>query len=442
MLALPLLALSLLACRSHERPPEDAGWAPPTARSGSRLRRRMAELDSGERVFLGWHDTELDVDCSFRPGADGVLRCRPSGGNANAFLDPACAMRVADTTAGCPPRRFVSRALDGVCPGADETFRVGARLEPSDVFRVSGERECDRSHDALRDRHDYYALERVAESQLVAGEIVVPPRSDARVVPAWLVTKDGGAEVFGLYDGQRSELCDPWPYAEESPCVPRSAARVRRGSGAECDSDWAVSEECHTRPDVAVRAFTDACREPEARLVGALAAELPAECSFVGPGTRYEHAPAPAGTFGRVTREPARDGPVQVRRWVASDGTLVVAPWPLRDPSRGEWCSPLELGGVTVCAPTAVGSGGLFADSECTIPASDFIPLASCAELHFFTHDGCGAPERLYRPGPTPEAVYELTGGDCRPSAVSPVGFSTLIEVPLAELPQLRVVIE
>jgi hypothetical protein len=46
--------------------------------SGSRLKANVLTAADGTTHLLGWHDTQLDVDCAFGLASDDVMRCLPS----------------------------------------------------------------------------------------------------------------------------------------------------------------------------------------------------------------------------------------------------------------------------------------------------------------------------------------------------------------------------
>jgi hypothetical protein len=92
-----LMALLLLACKKGDPGPQGtpgergpagvqgpAGAAGPTgaagkdqAASGTRLHAKYLTASDGARVFVGWHDTQLNQDCAFATASDGQTRCLP-----------------------------------------------------------------------------------------------------------------------------------------------------------------------------------------------------------------------------------------------------------------------------------------------------------------------------------------------------------------------------
>lgn len=62
--------------------------------SGSRIRARVGMTPDGAKMFLGWYDTELGINCRFRKLDGPVARCYPLVGEValfnNLFLDSSC----------------------------------------------------------------------------------------------------------------------------------------------------------------------------------------------------------------------------------------------------------------------------------------------------------------------------------------------------------------
>lgn len=63
--------------------------------SGARLKARVAVSDDGATQFLGWRDTEQNIDCAFMRASDGKLRCLPlTSGIGTLFADSQCTARM------------------------------------------------------------------------------------------------------------------------------------------------------------------------------------------------------------------------------------------------------------------------------------------------------------------------------------------------------------
>lgn len=73
--------------------------AAPKFVGGARLRPRVLLGADGSREQLGWHDTQLDTECSYRLATDGVSRCLPPV-RERAYLDPSCTQLVVRSGGG------------------------------------------------------------------------------------------------------------------------------------------------------------------------------------------------------------------------------------------------------------------------------------------------------------------------------------------------------
>jgi hypothetical protein len=101
--------------------------------SGSRIKMTVLSTPDGAKAFMGWRDTELDLDCNFQLAADGAMRCLPVTdtfqiGNTN-FGDAACTIPVA-TRSGCAGQepRHILRYPDQTCPaGGFRVFQAGTK---------------------------------------------------------------------------------------------------------------------------------------------------------------------------------------------------------------------------------------------------------------------------------------------------------------------------
>ena len=114
---------------------------------GTRLKARFAVEANGVSAFLGWHDTKLELDCSFQELGDGQLRCLPylySGVPVinEVFADTGCTQRIAEIVPdaswyeGCAIPRFARArpAPKGATPEPLRLFRVGARTGNAPAF--------------------------------------------------------------------------------------------------------------------------------------------------------------------------------------------------------------------------------------------------------------------------------------------------------------------
>lgn len=108
-----VLAALLAGCSSSDpTSTTDAPTGPGDGRpgmdftSGSRLKARYLVAEDGSRTLLGWHDSMLDVNCSFQLAEDGARRCLPEDlrpSSIRAFSDASCTNEVFYVSSTCDP---------------------------------------------------------------------------------------------------------------------------------------------------------------------------------------------------------------------------------------------------------------------------------------------------------------------------------------------------
>lgn len=93
--------------------------APAASMSGTRLQARYFNADDGAREFIGWYDTQLMAECSFKRSGDGEIRCLPKAKAIVLYsLDAACTQPVSDyspTPCGGSLAYFGLPVLDAGC---------------------------------------------------------------------------------------------------------------------------------------------------------------------------------------------------------------------------------------------------------------------------------------------------------------------------------------
>jgi hypothetical protein len=92
---------------------------------------KVLTTPDGAKQLSGWHDTTLNIDCSFGLAADGMTRCVPTD-VADAitlrFGDAACTIPVAyyNNSCGGSVPSYVRQFGEGTCPSTgDHYFAVG-----------------------------------------------------------------------------------------------------------------------------------------------------------------------------------------------------------------------------------------------------------------------------------------------------------------------------
>jgi hypothetical protein len=183
-------------------------------RSGSRLKARYVDGGGEAKWFMGFFDTELEIDCAFRRAADGEIRCLPA---EVALTRDYFGMNFADDTCSTPlltnttlHREFVLLDPD-FCPGP------GAEEPPVRVIAIGGtegERQAyHRNVEGVCVPDDVLqvgvATTEVAPSRFVKATRLPPADPNALLQPVQLEGEDGSYEVPGFWDDERGEPCRP-----------------------------------------------------------------------------------------------------------------------------------------------------------------------------------------------------------------------------------------
>jgi len=266
------IGLALTAC-SGDDPPESPPESPPLAptgetgeppgpaegdrgdalgprfASGTRLvARSVGASDSDDRVFVNFHDTDLDVPCAFTLASDEVLRCLPVTALqlGTAYLDANCQQPVNAYPCDAPlyDRLAVSRELDDECDpdGFVVEVREVAIVEPVDGVFTNATGSCEPWPGDPPVVGQVGAL--VDPATFVAG--TVEERVTRQGFGVREIVADDGAQrhldLFTEADGD----CAMRYLADLGPrCVPANVAIL--GAGPEVDW-WFGDAQCATTP--------------------------------------------------------------------------------------------------------------------------------------------------------------------------------------------------
>ena len=93
--------------------------------SGSRIKLRFSTTADGARMFRGWHDTALDVDCNPGQASDSKSRCLPetSAFVGVYFANALCTMPLAEQSACNTPPKYAVELRNCGGFGAGSAFR-------------------------------------------------------------------------------------------------------------------------------------------------------------------------------------------------------------------------------------------------------------------------------------------------------------------------------
>lgn len=197
---------------------------------GKRLKPKFVQAADGTRGLVGWHDTLLDVDCSFQKAMDGELRCLPFKNRAGnqfdrGFVADGCngaALMVdkRDPSARdtCGPEKFFPSTDDTTCPPKTRIELVGAASNATSYWYSEG--ACQMS--GLDQGWKLYSLTaEVPPAEWVKGTLANEPAKDG-LSPAFVTGEDGSKGFFGWVDAAHGDT--PCGFARaadgETRCLP------------------------------------------------------------------------------------------------------------------------------------------------------------------------------------------------------------------------------
>jgi hypothetical protein len=180
---------------------------PPQVVDGSRLK-AWYHTSGSTKLFGGWTDTKLGIDCAFDDDGSGQLRCIPVGAY-NGSIMRLFVSTYSDTACTTPSFAAYAPARDGACQPpppmfahADGIFAVDGAITGQAYVR--GAMSCI----AFTAFPVQYALSsRVESSEFVAA--VVEEQGTERLRLRTFVGADGSRQAFEIYDTAYGLVCNP-----------------------------------------------------------------------------------------------------------------------------------------------------------------------------------------------------------------------------------------
>lgn len=400
-----LFALLLGAC-SEPPPPQstDAGTVGGDAgssgeltmdepmKAGSRLAVRVDRAEGGAYQHLGFYDTQLGANCTFRRVGDAApqYRCLTVRAYvAFAYRDAACTDRVA-LVRSSPLRpaegdlAFATERNWAGCHGMWDTFRVGAEITPAQLFQLDSGGDCLPTTPHATER--VHELSPGSDEAFVAGtEHVVSFANGLEAV--YVVGEDGSAAFDSLREG--GETCSVEQMGDGYRCASRLAySRGTLYADSACGGTLVAS----------VTDFSPRCgatvHAPPQRVHRIEMDEHGCSASFVGlfaVGARHDRAwnaesacmevsypltsyyelggALSADALPQVELVDVGSGRLRVRHYAAPDGTVFNGQSAWHDESLGVGCEPTETAdGAIRCLPGSLQGLELFSDAACSAP--------------------------------------------------------------------------
>jgi len=375
-------------------------------RSGSRLRRVVRQHSDGTRDFVGMHDVDLDVDCSFQGDGD-ALRCRPVVDGVRVvsgfidYIDVDCTQPIAEVFPADEqaPRYLVSSVEETTCRWRDATFALGAArdIAPDATIytRVAG--DC---APLTAGESAYYAIDREIDRPELAGgtEIAV---GEGRISMRQVEGDDSSrsCDSYSLHDSELETDC-ALAYGEDDAirCLPDAAYAMTLSTDPMCATDTTVAVtggECDREVGYVSAPGPETCpRRARIHLLGEAMAgtlywELSGTCEqfalYEGETAHRLGAAVSAGSFAAFARDWVPLGGRLERGDLVDEGGLRFHRFSMRDTEMDHICAfALAADGTERCLPWDAPDlpvayvDSRYRDADCTQAVSVAIAIDAC----------------------------------------------------------------
>jgi hypothetical protein len=449
----------------------DGAVAALEARSGSRLKARWSVAPDGRRVFLGWFDSRMNVDCAFGRAADGLYHCLPGQLGAALpayyFADPACtqpAVLVGRTvptfaTTACGPASFITRYDFMTCNLGIRVFQVGAEITGQTFSKLGG--GCRAAFPQPGTTAFTVGPEVPLDSFVRATVEGVPVSTGGSLQPTVFAADDGARQPFGWQDASDRAACRILRLGDGAlHCVTRSAAvSTVSFSDTACTQPALATSNCGPVPRYAYA--TEAGRCPEVHTVRTVGDRL-ATYQYGLDGTCTPRsgantlvyavgAEAPPQSFAPFDVSDETTGQLRRRGQSLAGQPSLLTGWV--DADRNTPCRAIRFGDKVRCAPVPVAGDAIaYADAACTTPLGLF--QGRCPDAYTFNVDESSCPVRLriFAVGARSTGPVFVRGLDstvdparitCSPYTPQPTdAVHELTPVPETDLPELTIVVD
>jgi hypothetical protein len=405
---------------------------------GTRIRGRFIVTAEGDRAWNGWHDTELDQECSFNGLPDGTMRCIPRNWQTSitVYTDAACTAPVytAGESSACTPMSYVMLYRQGDCttPTGYEFYELGEEVTPAAVYAVGEDGVCTLT--TAPDVPLYLPGPPVPSERFVAAEAFTAEGS-TRVRAVGYLAADGTRQVTGWRDtGLDGESCFIRRTDDGAlRCVPTGASLGAYYADAACTERLASFPSfCGAAPPrYATMSANPYCSadgdvvaergEVFSGVVFNRAGEGACEPAVVQPAEPMSRAiPMPASTFAEIgAHTDESDGTrLKPHYYDAADGGCWF--WKFWDSELDVSCGfDVAEDGVYRCLPGDMASfADVFTDDACTTPAR-VLSLDTCENpvvpeyVLDVVPSECDFEWRVYRTSPVSGALYRMELGAC-----------------------------
>jgi hypothetical protein len=404
------------------------GWL-----NGTRLR-AVVQVAGSSKLFKGWHDTELDVDCRFQFDPDGTERCVPSEGNGYLqYSDAKCTKLVAIVDSTRPLPAWLPEPTAFKCRQGPAYRTVGATVAVTDTYSIDQTGACIPGGTIGGTQITKAVGAVVPTTTFVAATKEVREARDPRLAANVRVAADGSREVTSHFDLERQADCSPRDHAGDGmACVPLDRAYIEAlFADAACDAPAAyrpayANQNCDkTAPDIIQDSrpwFTDEYFEVGKAFTGSLYRKTPACQPYISvfePGATFFAVGKPIAwaSLAQLSTKNEGAGRIALRVTRGSDAELITRE-AFFDTTIGAVCQEVLTSDLkTRCAPYSPIQVSDFADDKCTQGLLAYTAgVTPIVQADFAQAAAAAGGETIFKRGAkvaTPAKLWQANWPDC-----------------------------
>ncbi len=405
------------------------GWS-----SGTRLR-AVLQVAGDAKLFKVWHDTQLDIDCSFSFDASGVERCLPYDGDGSpgaSYSDDKCTKPVAILEPGVPVPAWVQAPpLPFACHVGPRYLAVGGDVTITNLYsNSSGQCLPDGTIGPTQLAKTLGAA--VPESTFVAATATRQEPREKRLAANVRHAEDGSRQVTSHVDLQRVADCNPRLHTGDGyACVPADLAYIQTFfANAACEVQVAyhpgyAHQTCDRSPKLIQFSkpnYTDTYFEVGSQVTGTVYRDTGTCKAYVTSGDAAANyfnvgATVPWSNLAQLSSKNEGTGRILIQVLRGADDELVSRET-FFDTTLDTACNPVRASDLKQrCVPSSAFSANVFADDKCTA-AVYAVPIGTAlpADLVYLQANAPGGGARIFKLGSKvapPAKSWQFNGVDC-----------------------------
>ncbi|HEX2881484.1 MAG TPA: hypothetical protein VHO25_18270 [Polyangiaceae bacterium] len=396
---------------------------------GERIAARTLLTSDGQLTALGWHDSELNEDCSFQRDDQGTLRCFPLSGTERVYYSNASCTRgfvdVKESAEGTEAVHYYYYQKDTACGEGIRAYELGERMDvPETTYARNSRGQC---VEVTATGTAFRALGApVDPASFVAAEYGVID-SSSRIKGYGLIAEDGAVNVTGFVDSELNTPC-MWTGSDTTVCAPSGSVIDRfadpemsvpliRDEVANCDEPMAtMGTRYDTATGVAHYYQRDGRFEGDT-VYGMVPQVISGPAAIPVRESYYQAEEVSAARLAQGTVQSDESSRLNPVFWKTAEGDSWFSHW--YDLALGSTCAFMaDASGGALCLPNTTGSRVVYADAACGLPVAEVD--ANCGEerpqfavQHVNGETDAEVNVRRLMTATQLPAVYEATDAGC-----------------------------